>query len=173
MGWMLLDRGRGKDVRLHAWLRVILRFYLAAAMLVYGGGKLIPDQFPAPPPDTLVRPVGDLLPVELLWTFMGASSAYTIFTGVAEMVGGLLLTARRTTLLGALICAGVLGNVFMLNVAYDVPVKILSFHLMAMSVFLVAPDLSRLANLLLLNRPAQPATLRPLFARPWRSSSRS
>jgi hypothetical protein len=89
-----------------------------------------------------------------------------MFTGVAEMLGGLLLTTRRTTLLGALLCIGVLANVFMLNVGYDVPVKVLSFHLLAMAVFLAAPDLGRLAELFLFNRTVEPAVLRPLFARP-------
>jgi hypothetical protein len=165
--WTALDRKRVNYVRLHDWLRVVVRFVLAAAMLAYGGGKVIPDQFPSPPLEKLVQPAGEALPVEFLWTFMGASAAYTIFTGAAEMLGGLLLTARKTALLGALICVGVLANVFMLNVGYDVPVKVLSFHLLAMAVFLVAPDLGRLANLLLFNRTAEPAALRPPFARPW------
>lgn len=165
--WMILDRRRSKQSRLHLWLRLILRFYLAAAMVAYGGGKLIPDQFPLPPLDALVRPVGQLSGVELLWIFMGASPAYTIFTGIAEMAGGLLLTTRRTTLLGALICAGVMANVFMLNLGYDVPVKILSFHLLAMSLYLLVPDAARLANWLIFNRPASPSLPATLFARPW------
>ena len=165
--WTVLDRKHINYVRLHDWLRVVIRFFLAAAMLVYGGGKVIPDQFPSPPLEKLVQPTGETLPVEFLWTFMGASASYTIFTGAVEMLGGLLLTTRRTTLLGALLCIGVLANVFMLNVGYDVPVKVLSFHLLAMAVFLAAPDLGRLANLFLLNRTAEPAAVRPLFARPW------
>ena len=71
----------------------------------------------------------------LLWTFMGASESYTIFSGISEMAGGLLVTARRTTLLGALVCIGVLGNIVMLNFSYDVPVKLLSCHLFAMAMF--------------------------------------
>jgi len=165
--WSLLDRKRTNYVRLHAWLRIVVRFFLAAAMFVYGGGKLIPDQFPSPPLEKLVQPAGQFLPVEFLWTFMGTSTSYTMFTGAAEMLGGLLLTVRRTTLLGALICIGVLGNVFMHNVGYDVPVKVLSFHLLAMAVFLAAPDLGRLANLLVCNRAADPADVPSPSARPW------
>lgn len=55
----------------------------------------------------------------LLWNFIGASAAYTIFTGVAEVLGGLLLVARRTALLGALVCIGVMSNVVLLNFSYD------------------------------------------------------
>jgi hypothetical protein len=38
--------------------------------------------------------------------------------------------------------------------AYDVPVKLFSFHLLLMSLFLLAPDARRLLNVLVLNRPA-------------------
>ena len=99
----------------------------------------------------------------LLWTFMGASPAYTIFAGACEMVGGLLLIPRRTTLLGALVCMGVLGNVVMLNFCYDVPVKLFSSHLFLLALFLAAPDLRRLADLLVFNRRVEPAD-DPLFA---------
>jgi hypothetical protein len=37
-------------------------------------------------------------------------------------------------------------QVFMLNMTYDVPVKLLSFHLILLSLVLLAPDLSRLAQ---------------------------
>jgi hypothetical protein len=169
--WTVVDRKRTNYVRLHEWIRAFIRFILATVLFVYGGGKLIPDQFPNPPLESLIRPAGEALPVEFLWTFMGASASYTIFTGAAEMLGGILLTMRRTTLLGALICIGVLGNVFMLNVGYDVPVKVLSFHLLVMAVFLAAPDLGRLANFFLLNRTVEPAVIRPRFARPWLNRS--
>jgi hypothetical protein len=103
----------------------------------------------------------------LVWTFMGASVAYNVFTGLGELTGGLLLVFRRTTLLGALVCIGVMTNVVMLNFSYDVPVKLYSAHLLLMAVFLAAHDLRRLANVLVLNRPAEPAEDRPLFQRRW------
>jgi hypothetical protein len=65
----------------------------------------------------------------LLWTFMGASAAYTIFTGLGELVGGLLLTTRRTALAGALVSAAVMTHVAVLNFCYDVPVKLFSMVL--------------------------------------------
>jgi len=49
-----------------------------------------------------------------------------------------------------------------LNMTYDVPVKLFSFHLMVMSLVLLAPDASRLMNVLVLNRPAGPSTEPPL-----------
>lgn len=162
--WTLLDRRRANYARLHQWLRVYVRFVLAAAMLTYGAEKVIPEQFGTPLPSDLLEPVGEGSPMRLLWTFMGTSIPYVILTGAAEMLGGLLLAARRTTLLGALVCIGVLSNVVMLNLSYDVPVKLYSSHLLLMAVFLAAPDLRRLAGLLVWNRPVPPAEQRPLFA---------
>jgi hypothetical protein len=178
--WTLLDRRTDSridharrdyswrnDARLHEWLRVYVRFYLALTLFRYGIVKVIQLQFPSPSLDRLVQPYGASSPMGILWTLMGASALYNLFGGASEVLGGLLLTVRRTTLLGALICIGVMTNVVMLNFSYDVPVKLLSAHLLAMAVFLAAPDARRLASLFLLNRPVAPAVDRPLFARRW------
>ncbi|HKS24059.1 MAG TPA: hypothetical protein VJZ76_14745 [Thermoanaerobaculia bacterium] len=165
--WTLFDR-RTEYVALHHWLRVYVRFYLATAMFGYGAVKVLQSQFPAPSLDRLIQPFGDASPMGLLWTFMGASAAYNIFTGAGEMLGGLLLTTRRTTTLGALVVIAVMSNVTMLNFAYDVPVKLFSTHLLAMAVFLLLPDLRRLANVFVLNRPAEAVELRPQLGERWR-----
>ena len=98
--WSALDRRRSDYERLHAWLRFVLRFVLASAMLDYGAIKVIPTQMISPPLGILAQPLGDLAPNYLLWWFVGASPAYETFTGLAELVGGLLLLVPRTTLVG-------------------------------------------------------------------------
>jgi hypothetical protein len=102
----------------------------------------------------------------VLWASIGASRSYEFFTGCAEIVGGLFLFIPRTTLLGALICAASMTNVFILNMTYDVNVKGWSSHLILMSAFLLAPDAKRLMNMFLLNRPVQPSFRVPLFRSP-------
>ena len=72
-------------VTLHKWFRLFVRLALAAQMFYYGMAKIIPTQFPAPSLVTLVEPVGNLSLTDLLWTFIGASPPYQIFTGVAEV----------------------------------------------------------------------------------------
>ena len=165
--WTFLDRRRPHYMRLQEWLYVYVRFVLAIALLSYGAAKAIPSQFSSPSLDRLLQPIGEASPMGLMWTFMGSSAAYTIFAGLAEMLGGLLLMARRTTFLGALVAIGVLANVVVMNLCYDVPVKLYSAHLFGMAVFLTLPHLRRLANVLVLNRPAEPAPLPRLFHRPW------
>lgn len=165
--WSLFNRKKQTNFEtLHHWLRVYVRASLAVAMLSYGTVKVIQTQFPPPGLSRLVQPFGDASPMGLLWTFMGASKGYNMFTGMAEMLGGLLvLSSRRTVTLGALICIGVMSNVVMLNLCYDVPVKLYSSHLLLMAVFLAAPEFKRLANLFLFNRKVEPVELVSLFAR--------
>jgi uncharacterized membrane protein YphA (DoxX/SURF4 family) len=163
--WSLLDRRRLDYERLNQWLRLMLRFSLGLAMIVYGASKVIPNQMPTPFPFVLLQRVGELTPMRLLWIQIGASPAYETFTGLAELLGGVLLFVPRTTLLGALICAADTTMIFMLNLCYDVPVKIMSFHYLLMAVLLLAPDLRRLAGLFLFNRTVEPAPAPRLFAR--------
>ena len=75
----------------------------------------------------------------LLWCFMGASPGYAIFTGVCEFAGAFLLLFRRTRVFGSLFLATVLINVVLLNVFYNVMVKLLSIHLLLVD---LVPDSS-------------------------------
>src|SRR5437016_10271632 len=85
---------------------------------------------------------------------------YQVFTGLVEVAGGLLLLTPRTTMMGALLCLASMIQVFILNMTYDVGVKILSFQLVVMSLFLLAPDFPRLANVFFRN---DSSTEPPLF----------
>jgi uncharacterized membrane protein YphA (DoxX/SURF4 family) len=163
--WTALDR-RKTDYRLtHDLLRSLLRYMLAFIMLSYGLAKIgwFTNQFPTPNALRLASTYGESSPMGLLWTFMGASRPYTIFAGLGEVIGGLLLLMRRTATVGALIVFGVMTNVMMMNFCYDVPVKLYSAHLVLMSVFILLPDLGRLFSLLVLNRPTHPIRLAPPY----------
>lgn len=161
--WSLLDRKRNNYEKLQYALMIFLRYYLAITMLGYGLAKVFQSQFPFPSDDRLSRTYGESSPMGLLWTFMGYSTAYNIFTGLGEVIGGSLLFFRRTRLLGALISTIVMSHVVMINFAYDVPVKLFSLHLLAMAVFLLVPDMRRLVNLFLLNKTAEPGPVKPLY----------
>ena len=169
--WSVLDRRRLNYEKLYQWLRLYVRFSLASAMIGYGAFKIIPLQMPAPFLTRLIEPYGESSPMGLLWTFIGASKGFEIFTGCAEMLGGVLLILPRTTLLGALVCLADTTLIFILNMCYDVPVKLYSFHLLMMSVFLVSPDLRRLANLFVFNRRVEPVELPQFFRRKWLNRS--
>ncbi|MBI4265434.1 MAG: DoxX family protein [Acidobacteria bacterium] len=161
--WSMWDDRRLHYVTLHKWFRAFVRLALAAQMFYYGMAKVIPTQFPRPSLVTLVEPVGNLSLTDLLWTSIGASVGYQMFTGWAEMLAGFLLLVPRTTTLGALVCLADMVMVFMLNMTYDFGLKQISFHLILLSLFLLAPDVGRLADMFVLNRPAGPSTQPPLF----------
>ena len=163
--WTLFDRKRLSYPTLYRWLNLYVRFSLGTTMIGYGAFKVISSQFPPPSLDRLMQSYGDSSPMGLLWTFMGASEPYTMFVGFAEMISGILLFPRKTSTLGALMSVGVLSNVVALNFSYDVPVKLYSMHLLAMAIFLLLPDVRRLANFFILNRPAECVREQPLFRR--------
>jgi len=157
--WTVLDRRRPDYRALHGWLRLLVRYTLAFTLFSYGFAKLFPLQFVPTPLTKLMEPYGSFSPMGVLWSFMGASVPYIIFTGAAEVTGGLLLLFRRTTSLGAMVSVAVLSNVVALNYFYDVPVKLYSTNLLLMAVFLLVPDLRRLLDVLVLNRASAPAEL--------------
>ena len=157
--WSVVDRSRRDYRKLHGWLRIAVRYTLALTMFSYGFAKVFPLQFRFPGLAKLIEPYGEFSPMGVLWSFMGASAAYIVFTGMVEVAGGALLLFRRTATLGAIVSGGALLNIVMLNLCYDVPVKIYSMNLLFQALFLLAPDLRRLLNLLVLNRPVPSADL--------------
>ena len=161
--WSVLDRKRESYLTLNKWFRVFLRFALASQMLIYGLIKIFPVQMPTLSLFKLVEPYGNFSPMGVLWASISATPAYETFAGSAEALGGILLLVPRTATLGALVCLADSVQVFTLNMTYDVPVKILSFHLILMSVFLLAPELARLANFFLLDRTAERSKQPQLF----------
>lgn len=163
LAWSVIDRRRVEYHRLHAWFLLFVRLCLGGQMLFYGFAKLIPTQMPAPPLTALLQPFGDLSRTSVLWLQVGSSPVYQMALGAVEVIGGLLLFWGRTATLGALVSVVAMAQVFLLNMTYDVPVKILSFHLLLLSLFLIAPQIGRLANVLVLQRPSDPMIQPALF----------
>jgi uncharacterized membrane protein YphA (DoxX/SURF4 family) len=155
--WSVADRRRPDYRAAHAWLRLLVRYTLAFTLFSYGFAKVAPLQFQPPRFPKLAQPYGEFSPMGVLWNFMGSSLPYTMLAGCAEVLGGLLLLFRRTTTLGALVSFCALANVVALNFCYDVPVKLYSTNLLMMCVFLLAPDLRRLVDVLVRNRASAPA----------------
>jgi uncharacterized membrane protein YphA (DoxX/SURF4 family) len=165
--WSTLDRRRSNYTVMLGWLTVVVRVLLSVEMFYYGVDKVFPLQFSRMSLDTLATPLGATGHFGTLWHFMASSPGYTRFGGATEILGGLLLLLPELTPLGAVVCVGVMTNVFALNMFYDVTVKIISFHLLLLSLFLLAPYVSRLANVLVWNRAASPVVPVRLAKRAW------
>ncbi len=158
--------------RLYRWFRLFVRFGLGTTFLLYGSVKFIPLQMPAPGLTRLLEPYGHFSPMGVLWYSIGAAHSYERFVGLAEMGAGILLFVPRTALLGAVVALMDGIAVFVLNMTYDVPVKLFSFHLVLMALFLLAPNLPRLAELFLAQRttrvlPEPPLGRTPRARRGW------
>jgi hypothetical protein len=154
IAWQLADF-RGRTVRrAYDFVRLWIRYSLAYMVLIYAMDKVFRIQFTFPGPLRLVESYGESSPMALMWTFIGYSGFFVVFSGLAEVAGSVLLFFRRTVPLGALILAILMANVALMNFCYDVSVKMLALHFLIMSVFLLAHDATRLLNVLALNRPA-------------------
>lgn len=152
--WTWLERKRTSYRTLSILFDTTLRFYLAATLFTYGFIKVFPLQFQAPDAARLAQSYGESSPMGLLWTFMGSSKLYSFFTGMGEVTAGVLLLFRRTKLLGATLSAIVFLHVFVLNLAYDVPVKLFSLHLLLISMYVAAPIVRTLTGRSTPNDPA-------------------
>jgi hypothetical protein len=126
-------------------------------MFIYGMVKIIPVQMQAAAAFRHVLSHGAALELH------GRCPDYQIFAGCAEVAGGLLLIVPRTATLGALISIADMVQVLILDISYDVPVRLLAFNLILLSCFLLAPDVPRLVRFLLLNRATAPSTQVRLF----------
>jgi hypothetical protein len=158
--WSLLDRNRANYQTLYYWLTVAVRFYVGLMLVSYGMVKVFKLQFPAPGLSRLTQFYGDSSPMGLAWTFLGFSKGYNMFMGVAEVLAVLLLF-RRTMTVGAIITLMAAANVMAVNYFYDVPVKILSTHLVLMTLFLLLHDAQKLLKFFFTNAPVQLQVIAP------------
>lgn len=127
-------------------------------LIDYGLSKVIQLQFPDPSFHRLTQPFGEASPMGLAWTFLGFSKGYNMFMGIAEILAGLLLF-RRTLTFGAVITLMTAMNVMAVNYFYDVPVKVISTHLVIMTLFLLSRDIKQVISYLMTNKPVEKLSL--------------
>jgi uncharacterized membrane protein YphA (DoxX/SURF4 family) len=121
------------------WVNLALRLALAASMLEYGMTKVIPTQFPPPPLTALVTPAGEMTLSALLWTTIGSAPAYQVATGCVELLAGVLLLLPWTVPLGALLALVSMAQVLLLNLTFDIGVKLVTAHLIVLALILLVP----------------------------------
>jgi hypothetical protein len=151
--WFALSKKYTGHKKLYLFLLTCLRYYLATVMLSYGFAKVIQSQFPYPSLGRLTQYFGDSSPMGLAWTFMGYSNGYNLFTGGCEIFGGLLLFFRRTKTFGALFTMTVCTTIFVMNLCFDIPVKLFSFHLLLFATYIASDDLKRIVHFFFTNKP--------------------
>lgn len=103
----------------HAWLQGIMRYFIAFEISTYGFAKILKTQFGHIYSRDDV-PVGNLTGFDLTWNYFGHSYTFAVILGLMQIVGGILLLFRRTTLLGALLLLPVMINVVFINIFYQI-----------------------------------------------------
>jgi hypothetical protein len=154
--WSIFDRKRIHYAWLDLWFRNLIRYFVCMVAFSYGIIKLFALQMPFPNLSQLATPLGDFLPMRLSWMFLGYSTKYQVFSGVMEVIVGLLLLNRKTVTPGALVGVGVFANVTMLNLSYDIPVKIFSIFVCCSCLYLLISDWKRVVGFFVLNQTVEP-----------------
>ena len=96
-----------------------LRFVASFLILIYGFAKLNGSQFTILASE-LDKPMREVSGFWLTWYYFGYSSIYGNFIALVQIIGGTLLTFRRTTLLGSCILLPVITNIILVDIFYSI-----------------------------------------------------
>ncbi|HEX4850988.1 MAG TPA: hypothetical protein VFV08_09290 [Puia sp.] len=140
--WTRIDQARGSR-KLFVYSYTFARYYLFVTLMLYGLWKIFETQFVMGPYEFLL-PINYYTPQIMYWTSVSVSRSYQMFGGFIEIFAGILLLSRRTTTLGALITLTVMVNILVLDLGYDVPIKIMVVHLLIFNLLILWPDFKKL-----------------------------
>ncbi len=103
----------------HAWIRGIIRYWLAFEISVYGFAKILKTQLQTPS-YRLDMPMGEVNGFGLTWYYFGYSYTLAVIIALFQIGGSVLLLYRRTTLLGVIILLPVMVNIVFINFFYSI-----------------------------------------------------
>lgn len=163
--WLFIDTKIeiNYNKKLKILLQTILRYHVGLTLILYGLSKVFLLQFGTMDIDSLETKIGDHRGMGLLWTFMSYSKFYVISAGLIEVAGGILLLFRKTTSFGAFLLLVAMVNVVLMDIGYDVSVKMFAIHLLLMTILLMWNDLKRLFEFFFGDGPITSAIYLPLF----------
>ena len=141
--------------KLRYTLRVGIRLFLAYTFMTYGAAKVLDVQFPYSLM-TLDSRIIELRPMQMAWVFFSYTYTYQAIIGWSQIAAAVLLCSRRTTPIGSILLLTVIGNIVMVNVFYDICVKLNSAIYLVMTLYLLLVDFKRLWAFFLANRTVAP-----------------
>ena len=95
------------------------RFIVSFLILFYGFAKLNGSQFTILASE-LDKPMGSVSGFWLTWYYFGYSPVYGNFIALVQILAGVLLMFRRTTLLGACLLFPVVTNIILIDIVYGI-----------------------------------------------------
>jgi hypothetical protein len=113
----------------------IITIYLFFQMFQYGWHKVTMQQFYIPEPNILYQQFGSMPQDILYWSVIGTNRAYNFFLGGAEILIALLLIVPRTGKLATGLCMLLLVHIIVINLCFDINVKLFSIMLCCMAIF--------------------------------------
>jgi hypothetical protein len=127
-----------------------VRWIAAALCILYAFAKLTGSQF-APLDSQISRPMRDVSGYWLTWYYFSYSLTYGTIIGLVQLVGGILLTFRRTALLGALMLAPVFVNIPLIDIFFHFPLgaTVAASVILACLAAVIAPNIARLREVIL------------------------
>lgn len=131
-------KGCVKDASAVHFNILLCRYMLALFLGIYGTNKVLHWQFARPEPNLLYTPTGMHSKAMLFWISMGSSWLYQTVTGWIELSTAALLLHRRTIKWGSLMALMIMTHVFLLNMSFDISVKLFSAFLLALALRLYA-----------------------------------
>ena len=140
---------RIKLSKVYNWHYATVAYFLAFILIKYGFDKLLLNQFYFPEPNILHTRVGQMDKSLLYWSSMGSSPVYSIFSGLVEIIPGILLLFRRTRAFAGFIPMLAFTNVLAINIGFNVDVKLLSSVLLFMSIYISFPFLVLIKRLII------------------------
>lgn len=174
--WTVISRRTKSEPReynlLYYWLRVIVRYRAGIGIIGFGFTKVLPLQLPYPSEGLLNTNFGDLTAQKIYWLSIGIVPWYEVFAGIVEVTAGTLLLFRKTTLIGAALLFGALGDIVYVNFAYDGGVHVYSSYFVLLSAFLLVHYIPQLYRLLIQEKATLPVFYYPSFSKPWQRYTR-
>lgn len=129
-------------------------YYIASILLKYGFDKAFQRQFPLLEPNILYSDFGSLTKDTLFWSTMGTSYSYSLATGIIEIITAILILIKPTRLLGYCVATGVFINILLINIGFDISVKLFSSFLLLVVLFNIKPSLKKIYAFFIRNNQA-------------------
>jgi hypothetical protein len=127
--------------RIIPFFKLLSAYYIAAVFLKYGFDKVFKRQFYLPEPNILYSNFGSLTKDTLFWSTMGTSHIFSIVTGTIEVIAGLLILFKRTRIAGYLLAFVIATNILLINISFDISVKLFTLFLLMVVFFNLYPFL--------------------------------
>ncbi len=140
------------------YLRIFVRFKLAALLFVAGFLKLFPIFAPELSLSHLNTAYGYFADWKHLLLSLSAAPAYVVFLGIVEVIVAVGLLFRKTALLAVIFVIPFYGNVFLADLAYQGPSYFVSMYIVLLTLPIFVHDVQRLGSLIVYFKDTLPAT---------------